>query len=155
MIKYQKATFAAGCFWHVQDKFSKAPGVIKTTAGYTSGKTKNPTYKKVCLGFTKHAEAVEIIFDPKKVSYKKLLDIFWRIHNPTTKNRQGLDIGTQYRSSIFYHSKEQKEWTIESKKEYQKKLDKKIVTEITKATKFYPAEDYHQYYLKKTKCAVL
>ena len=138
----KKATFAAGCFWGVQLKFSKVPGVISTAVGYTGGSTKNPTYKKVCTNRTGHAEVVQIKFDPKKVSYKKLLNIFWRLHNPTTINRQGLDFGSQYRSAIFYHNKEQKDLAEKSK-------PKNAVTEITKASKFYKAEEYHQQYLKK------
>lgn len=151
MKKYQKATLAAGCFWGVQLKFSKVPRVISTVVGYTGGSTKNPTYKKVCTNKTGHAEAVQIKFDPKKVSYKKLLNIFWRLHNPTSMNRQGFNFGTQYRSAIFYHSQEQKDRAIISRKAYQKILgpNKVIITEITKATKFYPAEEYHQNYLKK------
>jgi len=151
MVKYQKATFAAGCFWSVELVFLKTKGVISTKVGYSGGKPKykNPTYRKVCSGITGHAESIEITFDPTKTTYEKLVNVFWKNHNPTTKNRQGLDIGTQYRSVIFYHNQKQKEIAMKSKKEQQKKLNKEIVTEIIKATKFYPAEDYHQKYLLK------
>jgi len=118
--KLQKATFAAGCFWHVEEAFRHVKGVISTTVGYTGGKSTKPTYFKVCTGLTGHAEALEIEYEPKKVSYKKLLDIFWEVHNPTTLNRQGLDFGNQYRSAIFYHNEEQKKEAQASKQQLKK-----------------------------------
>jgi peptide-methionine (S)-S-oxide reductase len=145
----EKAIFAAGCFWHVQDVFSKIPGIIKTTVGYTAGKIKNPTYEQVSYGKTGHVEAIEIIFDSDKIKYEKLLETFWKIHDPTTLNRQGADIGTNYRSAIFYFNEKEREIAEKSKQEIQKKYDKPIVTEITKAKTFYPAEEYHQKYLEK------
>lgn len=152
----EKATFAAGCFWGVELDFRKVKGVIDTKAGYTGGTLKNPSYKDICNNKTGHAEAIEITFDPKKVSYSKLLDVFWSIHNPTTLNRQGLDFGTQYRSAVFYHNLKQKELALKSKEklEKSKKYKNKIVTEIVKASKFYPAEEYHQRYLEKRGLAV-
>jgi len=145
----EKATFGAGCFWNIEEIFAKTKGVIKTKVGYIGGKVKNPTYEKVCSGKTGHIEAVEVIFDKDKISYDELLDIFWKIHNPTTKNRQGLDIGTQYNSVIFYCNKKQKEVAKKSKKEIQKKSKKEIVTQIKKASDFWKAEEYHQKYIKK------
>jgi peptide-methionine (S)-S-oxide reductase len=151
----EKATFAAGCFWGVEAVFERTDGVEKTTIGYTGGKTKNPTYEQVCTGKTGHAEAVQIIYNPKIITYEQLLETFWMMHNPTQKNRQGPDIGTQYRSAIFYHNQEQKQIAEQSKKE--KDLGVKIQTEITLAKEFYPAEEYHQKYLKKqgrTSCRI-
>lgn len=147
----EKATFAAGCFWHVEEAFRHLKGVLSTTVGYTGGTTKNPTYEDVCTDTTGHAEVVEVTFDPNKVSYEELLTVFWDVHDPTTKNRQGPDIGNQYRSAIFYHTEEQKKQAEQSKKNLEKtgKYKKKIVTEITQATTFYPAEEYHQQYLQK------
>ena len=145
----EKATFGAGCFWNIEEIFAKTKGIIKTKVGYIGGKTKNPTYEKVCSGKTGHVEAVEVIFDKDKISYDGLLDIFWKIHNPTTKNRQGLDIGTQYNSVIFYYNKKQKEVAEKSKKEIQKKSKKEIVTQIKKASDFWKAEEYHQKYIEK------
>jgi len=149
--KTEKATFAAGCFWHVEEAFSKVKGVISTTVGYTGGKFKKPTYFKVCIGLTGHAESVELIFDPKKVSYKELLKVFWNIHDPTTLNRQGLDIGTQYRSAIYFHNAQQEKEAKASKQNLQKsgKHKRDIVTEIKPASEFYKAEEYHQKYLEK------
>ncbi len=149
--KNQKATFAAGCFWGVEAAFAEVLGVISTGVGYTGGKTKNPTYELVCTDTTGHAEAVEVTFDPTKVSYEKLLDVFWNCHDPTQMNRQGPDEGTQYRSAIFYHSKKQQQEAERSKEELQTKLSKPIATEITKAGAFYRAEEYHQQYFKKNK----
>ena len=149
MTLTEKATFAAGCFWQVEFEFSKLPGVIKSTSGYTGGKSKNPTYLKVSAHLTNHAEAVQVLFDPKKITYKKLLNKFWEIHNPTTKNRQGFDIGSQYRSAIFYHSPEQKSQAEKTELKHQKTLKREIVTEIVKASKFHKAEEYHQKYLEK------
>ena len=150
-MKKEKATFAMGCFWTPDLLFSKKKGVISVKVGYTSGLPiyKNPTYEQVSYGSTGYAEGVEIVFNPKKISYKELLDIFWNNHNPTTLNRQGFDIGHQYRSAIFYHNEQQRSIALKSKKEFQKKIDKTIVTEIIKAKEFYPAEEYHQKYLEK------
>ncbi len=150
-MSQEKAIFAAGCFWHIEDSFSKIPGVIKIGVGYIGGKAKNPTYKNVCSGTTGHVEATEIIFDPKKISYGKLLDIFWKIHNPTTLNQQGFDFGKQYNSVIFYNNLKQKNLAKQSKKEKQKDFGNKIVTKIVKSKKFWPAEEYHQKYYEKKK----
>lgn len=149
--KLQKATFGAGCFWGVEDAFMQIEGVKRTTVGYLGGTLKNPTYKEVCSGKTGHAEVVQIVFDPEKVSYEELLNLFWEIHNPTLLNRQGPDVGTQYRSAVFYHSEEQKEIAEKSKKALNSsgKYRDPIVTEITEASAFYKAEEYHQEYLKK------
>lgn len=143
------ATFAAGCFWGVEASFRQIKGVKSTRVGYTGGQMKNPTYEDVCSDETGHAEAVEVTFDPKKVSYEKLLEVFWQNHDPTQLNMQGPDVGTQYRSAIFYHNQKQKEAAIKSLKEEQKKYKKPIVTEIKPATTFYIAEEYHQQYLEK------
>ncbi|MDP5273939.1 peptide-methionine (S)-S-oxide reductase MsrA [Chengkuizengella axinellae] len=147
----EKATFGAGCFWGVEATFQKINGVTKTEVGYLGGTKDNPTYKEVCTGNTGHAEVVQLEFDPKIVSYESLLNVFWENHNPTTLNRQGPDIGTQYRSAIFYHSEAQKESAVQSKQEMQnsEKFKKGIVTEITPASSFYKAEEYHQKYLEK------
>jgi peptide-methionine (S)-S-oxide reductase len=146
-----KATFGAGCFWGVEASFQKIKGVISTTVGYMGGKTKNPTYEQVCTDKTGHAEVVQITYDPSVVSYEKLLDVFWDIHDPTQKNRQGPDVGTQYRSVIFYHSEEQKKIAEDLKQKQTNRYKKEIVTEIIPAKEFYPAEDYHQKYLQKNK----
>jgi peptide-methionine (S)-S-oxide reductase len=147
-----KATFAAGCFWGVEDAFLHVPGVLSTTVGYTGGTTVNPAYKQVCTGRTGHAEAVEIDFDPAQVSYLELLSIFWKSHDPTTMNRQGPDVGTQYRSAIFYHDPQQEAEARASKEILEKERVHKrpIVTEITPASAFYRAEEYHQKYFEKT-----
>ena len=149
--KLETATFAAGCFWGIEAAFKKVRGVKETKVGYTGGKTENPTYKDVCTDKTSHAEAVQIQFDPSEIKYEELLEVFWAIHDPTTLNSQGPDFGTQYRSAIFCHSKEQKEAAEKSKKALgeSKKYKKAAVTEITDAGKFYPAEDYHQDYFGK------
>ncbi len=151
--KTETATFAEGCFWGVESEFRElmGKGVISTRVGYTGGKTKNPTYKDVCSHTTGHAEAVEVVFDPAKISYKELLDRFWSTHDPTQYYRQGPDVGSQYRSAIFYHSEEQKKQAEESMAALEKsgKCRSKIVTEITPAPEFYPAEDYHQQYYEK------
>ena len=141
----ETAIFLAGCFWGVQMAFDKFEneGVLKTTVGYTGGKTKNPSYEDVCNGRTGHAESVFVEFNPKKISYEKLLEIFWMIHNPTQVNRQGPDIGSQYRSAIFYMNEKQRKSAEKSKTQIQKKYDKPIATEITKSSAFYPAEKYH------------
>lgn len=146
------ATFAAGCFWGVEEAFRILPGVMATRVGYTGGKTENPTYDDVCSHTTGHAEAVEVTFDPEKISYEKLLDIFWSAHNPTTKNRQGPDVGSQYRSAIFYHTSGQKKFATNSRDALQKSSRfgrQLIVTEITPAAAFWQAEEYHQQYLAK------
>ena len=147
----QKATFGAGCFWGVEASFQKIKGVTSTTVGYMGGKTKNPTYEQVCTDKTGHIEVVQITYDPLIVSYEKLLEIFWSIHNPTQLNRQGPDIGTQYRSVIFFHSKEQKYIAEQSKQKQILRYKKEIVTEITPAKEFYSAEEYHQKYLEKNR----
>jgi peptide-methionine (S)-S-oxide reductase len=144
------ATFAAGCFWGVEDAFMKTKGVKSTKVGYTGGSLTNPTYEDVCTDRTGHAEAIQIKYDPKEISYKELLELFWSIHNPTTKNRQGPDIGTQYRSSIFYHSSEQEKIANQVRQELDdSKFQNKMVTEIVAASTFYPAEEYHQKYYQK------
>jgi|TARA_B100002003_G_scaffold194789_1_gene184487 peptide-methionine (S)-S-oxide reductase len=145
----EKATFAAGCFWHVESTFSKVKGVVNTKVGYTGGKMKKPSYKHVCSGNTGHAESIDIEFDPKVVSYNELLEVFWKIHDPTTLNRQGADVGTQYRSAIFYHNDKQKKQAENSLKNVQKSLKNKIVTQIKKSPEFYKAEEYHQKYMEK------
>ncbi|MBS56973.1 MAG: peptide-methionine (S)-S-oxide reductase [Rickettsiales bacterium] len=145
----EKALFGAGCFWGVEEFFRKNDGVIETKVGYSGGITNNPTYEQVCLGNTNHAEVLLIKFDENLINYSKLLDLFWQCHDPTTLNRQGPDIGTQYRSVIFYYSNLQKEIAEKSKLNYQSKFNGKIVTEIEKAKEFYEAEDYHQCYIQK------
>jgi len=146
-----KATFAAGCFWGVEDAFRQMKGVTSTAVGYTGGTTKNPTYKDVCSGRTGHAEAVEVEFDPAQVTYPQLLKVFWESHDPTTMNRQGPDVGTQYRSAIFFHGAEQEAAARASKESLEKEgaFKRPIVTEITAAPEFYRAEDYHQQYFEK------
>ena len=146
-----KATFAAGCFWGVEEAFREIPGVISTAVGYTGGTLKNPTYQDVCSGRTGHAEALEVEFDPARVSYLELLAMFWKSHDPTTLNRQGPDVGSQYRSAIFYHDAQQEKEARESKAllEKEKIFKRPIVTEITPATEFYRAEDYHQRYFER------
>lgn len=153
-MRKEVATFAAGCFWGVEVVFSKIKGVLDTVVGYIGGydKYKNPTYELVCSGKTGHAEAVQITYDSSKVSYEELLDVFWNNHDPTTPNRQGADVGTQYRSMIFYYNAKQRDLALKSKRNVEKKLGKKVATRIVKAKKFYPAEEYHQkYYEKKSK----
>jgi len=147
----QQAIFGAGCFWGVQVAFQHLDGIIQTTVGYMGGTLKNPTYEEVCTGNTGHAEVVYVVYDETKISYEKLLDIFWNIHDPTQHNRQGPDKGTQYRSVIFYHNEQQRKAAISSKEKLvsQKIYDKPIVTQIVKALTFHPAEEYHQDYLKK------
>jgi len=148
----EKATFAMGCFWHPQRVFDKVKGVSKTEVGFMGGKHySNLTYEQVCSGNTGHAEIIQITFNPKIVSYESLLKVFWKEHNPTTINRQGLDIGDQYRSVIFCHNEFQKLAALKSLKEEQKKLKNPIVTLIQKSGKFYKAEEYHQKYFEKKK----
>jgi peptide-methionine (S)-S-oxide reductase len=153
----ERATFAAGCFWGVEATFRAIPGVLQTSVGYTGGHVPSPTYRQVCGHRTGHAEAVEVWFDPAQVSYAQLLETFWRSHNPTTRNRQGLDLGSQYRSAIFYHGAAQEALAIESRDLEQESRRRQIVTEITPASAFYRAEEYHQRYLEKhgnASCAV-
>jgi methionine-S-sulfoxide reductase len=155
----EKATFGAGCFWGVEETFRKIDGVTSAAVGYAGGRTENPTYEDVCSHETGHAEVVEIEFDPAKVSYRQLLEVFWSNHNPTTLNRQGPDVGDQYRSVIFYHSPEQRAMAEASKEELKKsgRFRRPIVTQIEPAPKFYRAEEYHQRYLEKrglSHCAI-
>ena len=149
--KLEKATFAGGCFWCMEPPFDKLDGVISTTSGYCGGKEKNPTYKQVSAGETGHAEAVEIWYDPSRISYAELLDVFWRNIDPTQKDGQFADTGAQYRTAIFYHNEEQRRLAETSKKELgnSDRFSKEIVTEIVPATPFYRAEEYHQDYYKK------
>jgi len=143
------ATLGAGCFWGVERAFQKINGVISTKVGYTGGHKKNPTYHEVCQSVTGHVEVVQVEFDPRIVSYEKLLEVFWKIHNPTLIDKQGPDIGKQYRSAIFYHNEIQKNIAERSMELEQKKYDKKIATKIEPLKKFYLAEAYHQKYLDK------
>jgi len=148
--KTAKAIFAGGCFWCVEADFDKVPGVISTTSGYINGTVKNPTYKQVSAGGTGHAEAVEIVYDPAKVTYAKLLDVFWRNIDPLVKDKQFCDSGDMYRTAIFYLDDEQKQLADETRKKVAAKFAPRVVyTEISKADTFYPAEDYHQDYYKK------
>lgn len=143
------ATFAAGCFWGVEAAFHHVPGVVDAVSGYIGGHTDNPTYKEVCTDRTGHAEAVEVTFDPARVSFNQLLDVFWKIHDPTQVNRQGPDFGSQYRSAIFTHDELQQAQAIASRDREQANQDKPIATQIQHATKFYRAEDYHQRYFER------
>ena len=145
----QKAMFGAGCFWGVEAAFRQISGVKEVTVGYSGGHTENPTYREVCSGRTGHAEVAQVEFDPDRVTYDELLDAFWGMHHPTTPNRQGPDVGTQYSSAIFFHSPEQEQAARASRERVQATLDRPIVTEITPASDFYEAEDYHQQYLEK------
>ena len=149
----EKATFGAGCFWGVEEAFRKVEGVVDVAVGYAGGHTENPTYGDVCSGTTGHVEVVEVEYDPSKVSYEKLLEVFWENHDPTTPNRQGPDVGTQYRSAIFFHNPEQEAAARASKEEAQTRFKDPIVTEITSASEFYRAEEYHQRYFEKNKLA--
>ncbi|MHC4739555.1 MAG: peptide-methionine (S)-S-oxide reductase MsrA [Planctomycetota bacterium] len=156
---FETATFAAGCFWGVEAAFRQVPGVVSTSVGYTGGRTKNPTYRAVCSDKTGHAEAIQILYDPAKVSYEQLLQLFWDIHDPTTVNRQGPDIGSQYRSAIFYHNPNQRSLAEELKIKLTQsdKFKRPVVTQIKPASTFYRAEEYHQRYLEKLgrlSCAV-
>ena len=145
----EKATFGAGCFWGVEDAFRQVPGVIEAISGYAGGDVVKPSYREVCTGRTGHAEVVEVTFDPDQVTYDRLLDVFWQIHDPTTLNRQGPDVGTQYRSAIFTHSPEQEKAALASKEEIQQSSSKPVVTQIRPAPAFYAAEEYHQRYFEK------
>jgi len=149
--RFEKATFAGGCFWCMEPPFDKLDGVISTTSGYTGGTEKGPTYEQVSAGKTGHLEAIEITYDPAKVSYDQLLDVFWKNVDPTQHNGQFVDVGSQYRTAIFYHNEEQRRLALESRNRLQesRKFGKPIVTEIRPALEFYSAEDYHQdYYVK-------
>ena len=147
----EKATFAGGCFWCMEAPFDKLPGVLSVTPGYSVGQVKNPTYEQVSAGGTGHAESVQIVFDPSKTSYGKLLDVYWRNIDPTVTDRQFCDVGSQYRSAVFYHGEEQRRAALQSKAALEKNKPFKgpVVTEITAAGEFYPAEEYHQHYYKK------
>lgn len=148
-IETEQATFAAGCFWGLELAFQRVPGVVSTRVGYTQGYTHSPSYEEVCSGTTGHTEAVQVTFNPVAVSYPELLDVFWDRLDPTTKNRQGNDVGTQYRSGIYFHSEIQKQSALASRAAEQLKYERPIVTEILPSSEFYPAEDYHQQYLSK------
>ena len=152
----EKALFGAGCFWGVEETFRKIPGVVKTEVGYTGGHTLNPTYQSICEGDTNHVEVVLVEYDNKIISYDKLLYHFWKCHDPTTLNRQGPDIGTQYRSAIFYFDDNQKKLATESKINFAKENNLIIVTEISQLSDYYKAEEYHQKYIQKTglHCAI-
>ncbi|HXY25465.1 MAG TPA: peptide-methionine (S)-S-oxide reductase MsrA [Candidatus Acidoferrum sp.] len=145
------ATFGAGCFWGVEAAFQRVPGVLETAVGYSGGHTENPNYRDVCTDETGHAEVVQVSFDPAKVTFSQLLDVFWKLHDPTQVNRQGPDVGTQYRTAIFFHSSEQEEIAKKSRAalEASGKFRRPIATEITPAGTFYRAEEYHQKYLQK------
>jgi peptide-methionine (S)-S-oxide reductase len=145
----QTATFAAGCFWGVEAAFREVPGVVEAISGYTGGHTESPTYRQVCGHATGHAEAVDVTFDPQRVSYERLLDLFWQMHDPTQLNRQGPDVGDQYRSAIFTHGAEQEREAIASRDREQGKHARLIVTQIVPAPRFWPAEEYHQRYFEK------
>ena len=147
----EKATFGAGCFWGVEAAFRKVKGVVSTTVGYSGGSSKNPTYKDVCSGRTGHAEVVQVEYDPSKTSYEELLNVFWGVHDPTQMNRQGPDVGTQYRSAIFFYNVEQEAAAKAAKTHLEKsgRYRKPIVTEIIPASEFYMAEEYHQQYFEK------
>ena len=147
----ETAYFAAGCFWGVEAAFRRVPGVTSTAVGYMGGHTPNPTYKQVCANTTGHAEAVKVVYDPAKVSYDRLLEVFWTAHDPTTLNRQGPDVGTQYRSAVFFDDPKQHDAAVESRDNLEElhKFDRPIVTEIRRAGQFHMAEEYHQRYLEK------
>ena len=145
------ATFAAGCFWGVEEAFRRVPGVVSATSGYIGGTVPDPAYEEVCTGRTGHAEAVQVEYDPARVAYEQLLDVFWRLHDPTTRNRQGPDVGPQYRSAVFFHTPEQERLVAQSKTALERsgRFTRPIVTEIVPASAFYRAEEYHQQYLRK------
>jgi len=152
--RLKKATFAAGCFWGVEAAFRTLDGVVSTLVGYTGGITLNPSYREVCTGRTGHAEAVQVTYNPDRIPYQELLDAFWNMHDPTQRNRQGPDVGSQYRSAIFYHDDEQRRAAERSKRELQRSghVNGEVVTEIVPADDFYPAEEYHQRYHEKHGC---
>ena len=145
----EKAMFAAGCFWGIEAAFREVEGVLEVTSGYSGGHTEHPSYREVCSDRTGHAEVVQVEFDPAKVSYDRLLDVFWQIHDPTQVNRQGPDVGTQYRSAIFYLTPEQETAAKACREQAQDGLSRPIATEITQASTFWPAEEYHQRYFEK------
>ena len=145
----ERATFAAGCFWGVEAAYRQVLGVISTQVGYSGGSVDHPSYKDVCTDTTGHAEVVEVTFDPGRVSFEELLDVFWANHDPTQLNRQGPDVGTQYRSAIFFHSPEQEKAALASRDRVQEKYEKPVVTKVESVQTFWPAEDYHQQYLEK------
>ena len=145
----EKATFGAGCFWGVEAAYRKMNGVLEATSGYSGGRVKDPSYGDVCTGTTGHAEVVEVEYDPEKVSYEELLEVFWKEHDPTQVNRQGPDVGTQYRSAIFFHTPDQEAAARSSMEKAQARYKKPIATEIAPAADFYRAEDYHQRYFEK------
>lgn len=147
----QKATFAGGCFWCMEHPFDELPGVVSVTSGYTGGQKKNPTYQEVSAGGTGHAESVQVVYDPAKIGYEKLLERYWHNIDPTVKDRQFCDVGNQYRSAIFYHNEEQHRLAAQSRKalEMNRPFKGPVVTEIVAAIQFYPAEEYHQHYYKK------
>jgi peptide-methionine (S)-S-oxide reductase len=149
--KLQKATFGAGCFWHVEEDFRTVKGVKETVVGFMGGDVENPSYEQVCTHTTGHAEVVQITYDPDEISFEELVEIFWKIHDPTQLNRQGPDVGDQYRSVIFFHTKEQEKIAKKSKEKLEKsgRLNKPIATQIVPASDFWRAEDYHQKYLQK------
>lgn len=145
------ATFAGGCFWCTQHEFDRVPGIISTSVGYTGGSTKNPSYKEVCSGSTGHVEAIQIAFDPKKITYRQLLEVYWRSIDPTTQKGQFCDIGSQYRPIIFYHNEQQHEEATDSKRTLiESKIVNEVLVEILPASSFFPAEDYHQKYYQKS-----
>ena len=148
-INYETATFGAGCFWGVEAAYRQIQGVKSTRVGYAGGHTTEPTYREVCAGNTDHAEVVEVTFDPARVSYEELLDVFWANHDPTQVNRQGPDVGTQYRTVVFFHSAEQEKSALASRDAVQERLSHPIATQIVPAEEFWEAEDYHQQYLEK------
>ncbi len=152
--KTEKATFAGGCFWHVEHAFRKLKGVVSVTSGYTGGKTKNPTYQQVCSGNTGHVEAILVEYNPSKIKYGTLLNLFWKSHNPERHDGQGADIGSQYRATIFYHNSQQKKAALDSKAKLEKSGKyRKIATRILSTKTFYKAEEYHQRYFEKHKFA--
>ena len=155
----EKATFGAGCFWHVEEAFRHVPGVVETAVGFMGGHTKDPTYKEVCSHTTGHAEVVQLAYDPERVTYEKLLEVFFDLHNPTTLNRQGPDVGDQYRSVVFYHTEGQRSaaLSVMDKLEKSGRFRRPLVTKVQPADEFYRAEEYHQRYLEKrglSACAV-
>jgi peptide-methionine (S)-S-oxide reductase len=150
-VKLSKATFAGGCFWCMEHAFDELPGVVSVTSGYTGGDKKNPTYEEVSAGGTGHAESVQVVYDPARIGYEKLLTVYWHNIDPTVKDRQFCDTGHQYRSAIFYHTEEQRRLAVQSRSALDKSrpFKENVVTEITPAGEFYPAEDYHQHYYRK------
>ena len=148
-MSLDRATFGAGCFWGVEYVFRRVPGVVDAAVGYSGGRVEDPTYKQVCYNDTGHAEVTQITFDPERISYEQLLDVFWAMHDPTQVNRQGPDVGDQYRSVIFTHSEEQREAAEASRERAQQRFNKPIATQIVPLEKFYPGEDYHQAYYEK------